>query len=234
MKNITFKKECMEVQNNFYEIKYAKHGFHEKAIGDPKRYNHLRHDILISNYDISSKKIIDVGCGFGDMNISLRKKAGDDYSYLGVDLFEKFVMEAKKKYGNRKIKFECCNFLECIFDETFDYGIVSGIFNMKLSNDCNYEFAYETMKKMFSICNDGFSCNFLSDKVDYKNEENFYFNPAKILEIAYSFSRRIILRNDYMPFEFSIFVFKDGSFSKDDAIFTKYKEKVVFEKHQNK
>lgn len=45
----------------------------------------------------------------------------------------------------------------------------------------------------------------------------------KILEMAYKLSRNIILRNDYMPFEFSIVIFKDDSFSKEDTLFTKYK-----------
>jgi hypothetical protein len=97
--------------------------------------------------------------------------------------------------------------------------------NHKISENNNYEFIEQVIKKALSITKDGFAFNFLSDKVDfYKCDDTFHSSLEKILAIAYKYSRNIILRNDYMPFEFSLFIFKDDSFHSEDTVFNLYKE----------
>lgn len=73
------------------------------------------------------------------------------------------------------------------------------------------------------LCSDGLAFDFLSDKVDYRHEHTFHSSPEKVLEIAYKYSRNIVLRNDYMPFEFAIIIFKDDGFDKQDTVFHRYK-----------
>ena len=93
----------------------------------------------------------------------------------------------------------CADFLSYKFKNSFDWAISSGVFNHILTHKNNYKFIYAAMKKCYCIVNDGFSFDFISDKVDYRDGHIFYANPEKILEFAYSFSRRVILRSDYMP-----------------------------------
>lgn len=68
-----------------------------------------------------------------------------------------------------------------------------------------------------------FAFNFMSDKVDYPLTHIFYSSPERILAMAYRFSRNVVLMNDYMPFKFSTFVFKDDQFSVEDTLFHRYK-----------
>lgn len=70
----------------------------------------------------------------------------------------------------------------------------------------------------------GITFDFLSDKVDYQYEHTFHSSPERILGYVYSKSRNVILRNDYMPFEFSVFIFKDDSFKSEDTVFHRYWE----------
>lgn len=91
----------------------------------------------------------------------------------------------------------------------------------------NYAYVYEVMKKALLLCKDGIAFDFLSDKVDYKLDHAFHYDPVRILNIAYSFSRRVLLRNDCFPFEFSVYVYKDDSFSKEDTTFIQYKQEEV-------
>ena len=65
--------------------------------------------------------------------------------------------------------------------------------------------------------------DFLSDKVDYQHEHTFHNAPEAVLAFAYGLTRNIVLRNDYMPFEFSILLLKDDSFDTADAAFNAYK-----------
>jgi hypothetical protein len=65
--------------------------------------------------------------------------------------------------------------------------------------------------------------DFMSYYVNYKNDENFYCKPEKILEIAYGLSRNVVLKNDYFPFEFCIIVNKDDSFDQEKTYFSTFK-----------
>ena len=64
--------------------------------------------------------------------------------------------------------------------------------------------------------------NFLSDKVEYELENTYHANPAKVLDLAYNYSNKIILRNDYMPFEFTVFIDKKNEFDKNKVVYPEF------------
>lgn len=205
-----------------YNKRLEEFGYSPKALGWLKGKQDIRFDILTSLYNFENKSVLDIGCGFGDLNKVLRHKI-DHYSYLGVDLCENLIEVGKKQFTENNIQFWAGDFLELEIEKKMDWAIESGIFNHKLANLDNYDFIKSVMKKTFEAVKDGFSFDFINDKVDYKDEHIFYASPEKILSFAYELSRNVVLRSDYMPFEFSIFVFKDDSFEKGDTIFNRYK-----------
>lgn len=221
------KKDTQKVIERYSE-RYEKFGYDPKTLGWVKGKQDLRFSILTSQIDLVEKSICDIGCGFGDLNKYL-KKTINNYSYFGIDIVDSLIKEAIARYSDDNIHFQCGDFLQENIAE-FDYAIASGIFNFKLENEDNYEYIENVMKKAFSLCKEGIAFDFLSDKVDFFNyEHTFHSSPEKILSIAYKYTRNIVLRNDYMPFEFSVFLFKDDSFDKEDTIFKAYKSKVYYE-----
>lgn len=205
-----------------YCKRFDEFGYSPKTLGWLKGKQDIRFDVLTSLYNFEGKSILDIGCGFGDLIKVLNQKA-EKYFYLGIDLCEELIETGKKQFSGGNIEFLPGDFLELKIDKKTDWAIESGIFNHKLANLDNYDFIKSVMKKTFDIVADGFSFDFISDKVDYKDEHIFYASPEKILSFAYELSRNVILRSDYMPFEFSIFVFKDDSFEKGDTVFNRYK-----------
>jgi SAM-dependent methyltransferase len=208
-----------------YSSRYQKFGYSPKSLGWDKGKQDVRFEILTSQYDFSEKSILDIGCGFGDLNKTLNEKYANNYSYLGVDLVPALVNEARKQYVGDNINFITGDFLDISFESTFDFVIASGIFNHRLNNVNNYDLIEAAIIKALSLTNDGLAFDFLSDKVDYQLEHTFHSSPEKILSIAYKYSRNIVIRNDYMPFEFALFIFKDDSFSTEDTLFNRFKSK---------
>lgn len=206
-----------------YTERYLEFGYSPKSLGWNKGKQDIRFDVLTSQYDCRGKTILDIGCGFGDLNNSLRTRFQDDYSYIGIDLVPDLIKEAQSRYIDHRIKFIEGNFLEVELDEIPDFAIASGIFNHKLKDGNNYEVIEATMRKAFSLSRDGFAFDFLTDRVDFTLSHTFHSDPGKILSLALQLSRNVVLRNDYMPFEFSIFVFKDDAFLKEDTVFNRYK-----------
>jgi SAM-dependent methyltransferase len=209
-----------------YRKGYLEHGYSPKTLGWDNGRQDIRFDVLLSFFEFRGKSILDIGCGFGDLNRVLYREIGDNYQYLGIDLVDELLNEGKFHYPHSNINFLHADFLEYKFKETFDIVLASGIFNHKFSSGENDLFVDRVLKKAWSICSEGLAFDFLSDKVDYRNDHNYHNNPERILGTAYTLSRNVLLRNDYMPFEFCLYVGKDDSFDATDTIFNIHKKRI--------
>lgn len=205
-----------------YNQRLSKYGYSPQSLGWTKGKQDIRFDILTSLYNFENKSILDIGCGFGDLNKILSVKA-KEYWYNGIDIVGELLEIGSEIYKGENIIFQQGEFLNMKFNKNFDYAIASGIFNHKLKDGNNYDFIKSSIEKGLSVVRDGIAFDFLSDKVNYKNDNNFYSSPEGILSLAYEYSRNVVIRNDYMPFEFSIFIFKDDSYDDSDTIFRRYK-----------
>lgn len=196
-----------------YRKRYSEYGYSPKTLGWNKNRQYIRFKALTSLFQLDNIDILDIGCGFGDLN-KLLVTLADDYKYTGIDIVEELIREGRKHYNENHINFVSDNFLEYEFDKQFDIAVASGIFNHKLKEANNYDVIEKTIEKALNLTRIGIAFDFLSDKVDYKLDHTFHCNPEKLLDIAYKFSRKLVLRNDYMPFELALFIFKDDSFNK--------------------
>jgi SAM-dependent methyltransferase len=211
-----------------YKKRYLEFGYSPKTLGWDKGKQDLRYHVLFEEFDIENKSILDIGCGFGDANLLLKHKTSS-YTYVGIDIVEELILEARKKYADEKyVTFLVEDFLQCELRQQFDIVVASGIFNFKLHNADNYAFIKSFMSKAFGLAKEGVAFDFLSDRVDFQYEHTFHSNPMIILEMAYSFSKNVVLKNNYMPFEFCVTLFKDQSFSKEDTIFGRYKNEKSY------
>ncbi len=210
-----------------YSRRFEEYGYDPKTLGWDKGKQQIRFTILTSQYDFRGKKVLDIGCGFGDLNQVLEQRVGWEYEYRGVDLVPVLMEKAKELYPAENISFSCADILAENFTGDYDYAVASGLFNTKFKDFSNYDFIEAVMHKGLSICRDGLAFDFLSDKVGYQNSHSFHSSPERILSMAYKHSRNVVLRNDYMPFEFAVFINKDSSFKTEDTIFNHYKRRCL-------
>ncbi len=215
-------KKDLQAAVSRYSERLEKFGYSEEALGWSKNKNKLRFATLINEWkdELHGSSICDFGCGFGDFfsYLKLDEKLRDFY-YLGVDINAELVKVGKQHFPDAE--FWVGDIVNEPFDRKFDFVFSSGVFNHKLDFQNEYQFIEESLEKLNQISTKGYAVNFLSDKVDFQLEHTFHSNPGKILEMVFRHSRNIVLRNDYMPFEFTVFVRKDVKINA---------EKVVFEK----
>ncbi len=202
-----------------YNQRLEKFGYSEEALGWSKNKNNYRFEALIKEWEneIINANICDFGCGFGDLYQYLSERGYIPKSYTGIDINENLINIGKEKYP--KAKFWCGNILVDEMNEQFDFTFSSGVFNHKLAGEDEFEFIKNCITKIDSFTTRGFAINFLSDKVDFFTEHNYNANPGKIVELCYTYSNNIVLRNDYMPFEFTIFVRKDIVINKEKIVY---------------
>ncbi|MFC1941567.1 hypothetical protein ACFLWL_04150 [Chloroflexota bacterium] len=94
-------------------------------------------------------------------------------------------------------------------NETSDYVVSSGIFNARLSD--NESFVRRMLKRCLELCNIGTALNMISNYVDYKQEDLYYYSPESIFTFCKTLTKRVSLRHDYMPFEFTVYLYEDDS-----------------------
>jgi SAM-dependent methyltransferase len=203
-----------------YEARLRKYGFGEEALGWGKKgRQQLRFSVLASHWDLRGKTVLDLGAGFGDFyefskQLHLRE-------YVGIDLTPGLVAAGNKKYGSNQgfsLKLGSATD-ESLFEEC-DVTVISGLFNFRLNSGRNREFINTVLGLAYKYSSLGVACNFVTDRVDFKDPLMHYQSPSDVLDIAYGCTRNVTLRQDYMPFEYSVFLDRRDHFAPESAVFS--------------
>ena len=207
------KKKTHKAILNHYTDLYKKFGDHPGSLGWPKGKQEIRFQTMSEIGNLNNSSILDVGCGFGDFYGFLKYKK-INAKYLGIDILPEFIEIGKKIYPRAQLQVR--DFQSKKFKQRFDWVFFSGI-----SVGVNYKIIQKIMNEMFKICKNGIALNFVGGILDYKSKDIFYSKPEKIYSLSTTLSHRVSLRHDYMPFEFTIYIYKDNS-KTDNLVFKNY------------
>lgn len=165
--------------------------------------NHqARFGILAGIDDISDKSILDVGCSVGHFAGWLQER-GYEGEYLGVDLLPEMVDRARNAHPG--FRFERADLLDPKTSYVADYVMSSGIFHLG-----DQEFMQRMITAMFKSCRKGVAINSLSSWDDFNSQAGFFCaDPLKTLEFCRTLTPQLLMRHDYLPHDFTIFLFRD-------------------------
>lgn len=216
--------DFLERRKTEFEKNYSKYGDDTKSLNMRIINQYAGFISLLQHQPMTYKSILDIGCGLGDLNHYLALEGIKDYTYLGVDIVPAFIEQAKYKYGNERINFQTGNFIDDTYEQSFDYIIGNKLFYRKIKGMDTLTYVKQVIEQAYNLCNEAIMFNFLSDYAEIQYEENFYIKPEEILSLGYRFSKNIILRNDYSPFEFTILIFKDNDIHIRPTYFYRFAE----------
>ena len=216
----------VEQPTKYFSSLYEKYGVDERSLGWSKHKQDYRF-YQAARYMQDSNSVLDIGCGFADLYDYLRKRF-TGIEYYGIDVMEEYVNIAANKYQGENATFCCTDFWGIPWDRTWDWIVECGLFGLRQFDDEGmYEYIDRTMKKAMDLANVGIAFNFLSDKVDYTTSgTDFHINPERILGMAYKYSRRVLLDNSILPFEYSVTIWKNDGFLKEKTVFSEAEELV--------
>ncbi len=179
---------------------------HQKVGWGSAESQRKRFEILSAVGDLGGCSMLDVGCGIGGLYEYL-SGIYTELSYTGVDINQSMLKIAASRYPG--LNFICADLLaenNLLENSRFDYVFLSGALN--LSHDNQEQMVRDMMAKMFLIANKGVALNFLSILSDFYKDREYYSSPEKILQSALKISRKVVLRHDYMPHDFTIYIYK--------------------------
>ena len=188
-----------------YEERLEKHGISPRAMGwRDREQQYMRFLILTEIGDVTNRAVLDVGCGFGDL-CEFLKSRNLAVKYTGYDISKKLVDIAKGRHP--EATFRVVDISEETVNATFDYVFSSGIFNASMS--ANEDFMETMVARCFDLCTIGVAVNMMSKYVDYEDETLYYYSPEKVLAFCKTLTKRVTLRHDYMPYEFTVYLYKN-------------------------
>jgi len=193
--------------SNIYKLKFKKYGVNSKSLlWKTKGAAHQRFREFWKEIDFDNKKVLDIGCGFGELGNFLTKRY-KNVTYKGVDIMPEFVENGKKLYP--QLDLEIHDFHGLTKTEGYDVVLASGVLNSNVMG--NMEYRKKAIKKMFELTDNCLAFNMLGSHPQPKNSKNsnvWYADSFEILKYCMTLTRRIIFRANYHPRDFTIFMYK--------------------------
>jgi len=195
----------METVIGRYQRRIAEHGptFQSQASGtiDTQRARQEMHASAVVGH---RPRVLDIGCGVGSFYEHLQAQR-PDCDYTGYDIVPEYVDSCRRRYP--AAAFLLRNALADGIEGIFDCVVMSQVLNNRYRKSDNTEIMQEAIGLALSHARRSVSVDMMSSFVDYENPDLFYYHPADILNFAKSLTPWVVLRHDYLPFEFCIQLF---------------------------
>ncbi len=189
-------------EDQFQEWNKTKWNHSPVAVGwlDGRTNQAKRFETLVDIGIESGDSVLDVGCGVGHL-IDHFNNIGLEVQYTGLDTNRFAIEQAKKIYVNETFVQGTLD----VIDETYDWGLASGVFN--------YEFTklemLETVNQLVSKVDKGVAFNLLNGSKKYSSESYESYQPVEILLYLNKFGNRISVVEDYgIDNDFTIYIRK--------------------------
>ncbi len=195
----------------YYSAKHAEHGQTPQGVDwNSEASQTLRFEYLCKIIDTSNQfSINDLGCGYGALYDFLANKYGM-FSYTGIDVAESMIRTGEQRYKDKpRARFVLSNKP----DQMADYGVASGIFNVRLDRSDEEWRSYleATIDILDSTSLLGFAFNGLTSysDVDKMRDYLYYADPCALFDLCKRrYSRNVALLHDYGLYEFTVLVRK--------------------------
>lgn len=179
------------------------------ASGSPdrhwKRFQTLCDIAQLGGKTLQGARILDLGCGTGDLVQFLADK-NVDVEYTGYDI-NPFLIEAARNRFPQKT-FEVKDILQESMPE-FDYIIGQAVFNFKLENIDNFEFVKSMLRRCYEQSTEGVAFDFISTYADFHPDYAYPYSPEEMFSFGKTLTKRVTLRHDQPLFEFVIYLYPD-------------------------
>jgi len=192
---------------SFFDKMLQLHGDRPAGVGASQKGQDLRFEDLLCIGDIRGKKVLDYGCGKGDLYKFLKAK-NITVSYKGFDINNNLISLAKSKFP--EAEFKVFDIEEEKLDEDFDCIFLCGVFNLKVTGIAVT--VRNVLKGLFARCRIALAFNALSDRCLHKDFQLYYVSPDEILQFALEeLSPHACIKEGSSSDDFTLFVHKNST-----------------------
>jgi SAM-dependent methyltransferase len=193
-----------QVVRDFFQLHVQLYGNDWRALGWQSRYTQYRRFAVLADIaPLAHTRVLDVGCGLGDLYGYLRTQ-GIPVTYTGYDLLPEMIERARQRFP--EARFEVRDVLQGLGEERFDYILSSGAFNVNFGD--NIRAVQRVLRDMVQHCTRGVAMNFLKRTVDASDDPIFhYYPPQEMLAFCQTLCPRVELREGYLYNDFTLYLY---------------------------
>ena len=197
----------------WYEDNVRTYGFDHRGLGFRSRSSQVkRFEALLAVGELDGRRVLDVGCGFGDLLAFLHER-GVTPVYTGIDVCEPMVRRCVERFGDGG-RFVTADVLDYETTETYDYVVASGVFG--LDAEGVRERILPTLERMVRWARIGVAVNFLSAAYPNPAENRIYVEPGKAIEVALTLAPSVRLDHTYLPNDFTLYLYRSPQWASEN------------------
>lgn len=192
---------------SYYDALVNRYGYSPRAVdASSARSLEVRYATLAAVAPLAGKRVLEVGCGFGDLGAYIAARF-DDVRYTGIDLSARMIEVGQRKHS--ELELLQADVLELENIEQFDVVLAQGIFY--LLGDEAEEKMHALITKMFRITREAVACSAISAWGLHQDPNEFRVEPARLISFARSLTTSLVFRTDYHPSDLSLYLYKQVS-----------------------
>jgi len=209
-----------------YEKRLQEFGYSPAALGwGVNGRQEIRFSILAEPaLRLPKSSVLDVGCGFCDLYDFLDKR-GWQGRYTGIDIVPGLLAVAKQRHPGLDVR-ELDITDDSVPPDEYDFVISSGALNASLPSGSNETHIEVALRSMYRRSRRATCVDFLSTYVDFQKPGAYHTDPGWALAAAKRLTRRVLLRHDYMPYEFCLLLFRDDVIS-ERKVFRAFEDELA-------
>jgi dTDP-4-amino-4,6-dideoxygalactose transaminase len=168
---------------------------------------------LLSTDGSERVKLLDFGCGTGELFHLTQQYQHPSIDYRGVDISELALRYARAKFPDAD--FLCVDILQAteyqMDNLVADYCVIDGLFTVKqsLNNHQMWNFMTAVISRLWSVTRQAMAFNVMSKQVDWEREDLFHVSLDQIASFLHELAgRSVTFRADYGLFEYTCYLRK--------------------------
>ena len=192
---------------HFFRLHLQIHGPNWRGLGWQSRHNQeQRFAVLLEVGVLSDTRVLDVGCGVGDL-YGYMVQRGIRAQYTGVDILPEMVAHARERYPDAR--FEVGDALQGLGSDQFDFVLCSGAFNVNFGN--NQAAVRKILPELLACSTRGVAINFLSTRARERDAILYNYDPEAMLAFCRTLTPHVRLVEGYLSNDFTLHLYPRGN-----------------------
>ncbi len=187
-----------------YRALYRKHGSGPDVAQLSAEGQRFRFEKLAAIGSMTGAKVLDLGCNLGDLYPFLCERYGN-IDYTGIDIVPEIISAAKQTHPGAR--FLCRDVLRDGLTESFDYILISGMFNNAMTGAT--DFLEQMTRIAFAHCTKAVAFNFISSHVSFEDPGMQYHDPLTVFRYCIEqLTKKVSIFHHYERCDVAVFAYR--------------------------
>lgn len=189
----------------YYDALAERHSGCEAVDAASQASLETRYRVLADAVDLTGKRVLDAGCGFGGLGMHVRGRY-ENVDYVGIDVSRGLVDRGRRDHP--ELQLEVADVLAYGSHTPFDVVLAQGIFYL-LTGDAETKME-RLIDAMWALASECVAFTALSSWATGRIDPGeFRVDPVRVLDYCRALTPHLVLRHDYHPGDVGLYLYRE-------------------------